>query len=66
MADHGGLRKHGIYFGNHNWFQRLGKLIVKQEVWLARQRHNLECLKCLAREFGLYLKVDGGPLKDFE
>lgn len=23
MADHRGLRKHGIYFGNHNWFQKL-------------------------------------------
>lgn len=63
MADHRGLRKHGIYFGNHNWFQKLRELIVKQEVWLARQT---ECLKCLPKEFGLYLKVDGGPLEDFE
>lgn len=41
MADHRGLRKHGIYFGNHNWFQKLRELIVKQEVWLARQTESV-------------------------
>lgn len=29
IVNHGDVRKHGIYFGNYNWFQRLEELTVE-------------------------------------
>lgn len=66
IADHGGLRKHGIYFLEITIGFKARRGAVEQNVGLVRQRHDLECLKYLAKMFRLSPKLKGGPLEDFK